>query len=98
MDSDRRKGELQIPDNLKELLNEAQRRALSGMKYTGWELHALRRPLFQEPVLILHNLQDGSVAILDRDGTVKIKRNIKLREQQSPTQKHVLNEPPVWTK
>ena len=81
MDREKRKGNIPLPKNLKEVLNEAQWQALSGIEYAGWELRFLRRPLFQEPMLFIQNPNDGRIGILDKDGSIKIQSNIKVREQ-----------------
>ena len=85
MDREKRKGDISIPPNLEEMLNEAQRQALPGIKYLGWEPRFLRKPMFQAPELVMQNSSDGRTGILDADGRIRI-QNIKVREQESPTQ------------
>ena len=80
MGREKRKGNIPIPGNLKEFMNEAQWKALSGIEYTGWRLRFVRRPLFQEPMLFIQNPNDGRIGILDKDGNVKIQPKIKVRE------------------
>ena len=84
MDRERRKEGNQIPDNLEELLNKNQLQALSGMKHTDWELWFVRRPLFQEPVPVVHNTKDGTIGILDKGGSIIIQTDIKVRELDKP--------------
>lgn len=79
MDREKRKGSIPIPDNLEELLNKAQLQALSGLKYSGWELRYLRKPLFQEPMPVMHNTNDGRIGILDHVGILRIETHIKDR-------------------
>jgi len=98
MDRERRKGIIPIPDNLNELLNKPQRQALSGIEYTGWELRFLRRPLFQDPVLVVQNLNDGEIGALDKGGSVKVLPCIKVREQESRKRIAPSTDPLVWTK
>ena len=98
MDRDKRKGVISIPPNLEELLNEAQQQALPGIKYSGWELRFLRRPLFQDPVLVVHNSNDGRTGILEKDGRIRIQANIKIREERNQTQTPPPRNPLVWTK
>jgi hypothetical protein len=86
MDREKRKGAITIPDNLQEMLNEVQRRALPGIECLGWEPRFLRRPLFMAPVLVMHNFNDGRIGILDEDGRIIIQTNIKVREQENQTQ------------
>ena len=81
MDREKRKGGISIPENLKEVLNEAQWQALSGIKYSGWELRFLRKPVFQAPELVIQNSSDGRTGILDVDGRIRI-QNIKMRQHE----------------
>ena len=81
MDDDRRKGNSSIPENLKEILDEAQQQALPGIKYLGWELRFLRKPMFQAPELVMQNSSDGRTGILGADGRIRI-QNIKMREHE----------------
>jgi len=81
MDDDKRKGNSPIPENLKEILNEAQQLALPGIKYLGWEPLFLRKPLFQASELVMQNPSDGRTGILDVDGSIRI-QNIKTREHE----------------
>jgi hypothetical protein len=80
MNREKRKRDILNPDNLEKLLNKNQLQALSGMKHTEWELRFVRRPLFQEPVPVVLNTKDGSIAILDKDGSIRIQTDIKVRE------------------
>ena len=81
MHREKRKSDASIPENLQEMLNEAQQQALPGIKYLGWEPRFLREPMFQVPELIMHNSIDGRTGMLDVDGRVKT-RNIKMREHE----------------
>ena len=81
MDREKRKSDTSIPENLEEMLNEAQQQALAGIKYTGWEPRFLRKPMFQVPELVMQNSSDGRTGILDVDGRIKV-QNIKIREPE----------------
>ena len=98
MDREKRKSDISIPPNLEELLNEAQQQALPGIKYSGWELRFLRRPLFQDPVLVVHNSNDGRTGILEKDGRIRVQANVKVREHGSQTQTPPPSNPLAWTK
>ena len=84
MDKEKRTGVKPIPDDLKEVLNEAQWQTMKGVECSGWVLKFVRRPLFQEPLLVLHNPNDDRIWILDKDGRIKIQSNIKARELEKP--------------
>jgi hypothetical protein len=98
VDDEKRKGDNPIPDNLEELLNKAQRQALPGIVLSGWELRFLRRPLFQEPVLLLSNPNNNRTGILDTNGRIKIHADVKVRDQKNQTQTTQPDKPLVWTK
>lgn len=82
MDREKRKGTIAIPENLEEMLNEAQRQALPGIKYLGWEPRFLRKQLFQLPVIVMHNTNDGRIGLMDEHGLVTVQPDIKVREQE----------------
>jgi hypothetical protein len=98
VDREKRKGDISIPENLEEMLNEAQRQALPGIKCSGWEPRFLRKPLFQAPLLVVHNSNDGRIGVFDEEGKIRIQANIKVREQESQTQTPSPSNPLVWTK
>jgi hypothetical protein len=78
---EKRKSDTSIPENMEEILNEAQQQALPGIKYLGWEPRFLREPIFQAPELVMHNSSDSKTGILDVDGRIRI-QNIKMREHE----------------
>jgi hypothetical protein len=80
---EKRKGNTPIPENLMEVLSEAQRQALPGIKFAGWEPRFLRQQLFQGPTLVMHNSNDGSIGLLDEGGRFRKQDNTKVREQES---------------
>ena len=94
---ERRAGNSPIPEHLKEILGAVQWQALPGIKYSGWELRFLRRPLFQEPVLVVHKPSDGRIGVLDSDGSIKIQPGVEVRERGIPTHTPPSNTPLVWT-
>ena len=98
MDNDKRVGKAPISDNLDEILNAAQRQALSGLEYTGWKPRFLRRPLFQEPELVMQNTTLGKTGILNKDGSIEILPGRMVREQDIRATIPPPNDPLVWTK
>ena len=98
MDQDRRKSDIPVPDNLEEVLNVAQQRTLTGITYSGWVPRFLRRPMFQEPVLILHHPEEGGIAILDADGRLETQAGVKLRPGDDAPQALSPSVPLDWTK
>jgi hypothetical protein len=42
--------------------------------------------LFETPVLVLRNSNDGRIGIMDENGRIRIQADIKVRDQESQTQ------------
>ena len=80
MDQDKRKGMKPVPDNVEELLNPAQVSALRAIEQFGWQLHFIRRPLFQEIVPVLINQEGNKLVILEADGSLNDKVELDLRD------------------
>ena len=79
MEKEKRKGDKPIPDNLKEYLNDAQRAELHIIEGFGWDLKYVRRPLFQDPVLVVSNSDGSAVGTLESNGELNLEPNIKIR-------------------
>lgn len=80
MDSERRKGDKPIPDNLKGTLNEAQLIALPALERFGWELRFVRRPLFQEAVPVVCNAEGTMLGVLEEDGRLNLQSAVQIRD------------------
>lgn len=70
MQRERRKGLPAVPTDLRTILSAAQKNALDELETFGWVVDYVRRPLFQEPRVIVRNPQSGARAIIDADGLV----------------------------
>jgi hypothetical protein len=80
MDSERRKGEKPIPDNLNGTLNEAQLIALPSLERFGWELRFVRRPVFQEAVPVVCNAEGTMIGVLEEDGRLNLQSDVQIRD------------------
>jgi hypothetical protein len=80
MDSEKRKGDMPVPDRLEDVLNELQMRALHQIEGFGWQLGFIRRPLFQEPVPVVFSAEGDKIGILEEDGRINMEPEIKVRE------------------
>lgn len=80
MDNERRKGVKPVPENFEELLNEAQLRTLRSIGRFGWQLHFIRRPLFQELVPVLINSESDKCAVLEDNGSINEQANLDIRD------------------
>ncbi len=70
MDKERRKGKPPIPEDLRKILTVAQKIAIKELEGFGWEVDYVRRPLFQEPKVIVRNPVTGKQSLIEADGTV----------------------------
>lgn len=78
MENDKRKGDKPLPDRLEEVLNTMQMLALHQLEGFGWQLRFVRRPLFQEPVPVVFSAEGDRVSILEEDGRINMKPEIKI--------------------
>jgi hypothetical protein len=98
MENDRRCDVAQIPMQMDEVLNEAQRKALPGVLYSGWEPCFMRKRMFLEPEIVMLNRNDNRFCIFEYDGTIRLQGGIKVREEDNLVDSAMPVEPPVWTK
>ena len=79
MGDEKRKGVNPIPENLKEVLNEAQLLTLNKMEGFGWMLEFIRRPLFQGVTPVLFHPDSKQYGVLEDDGTLNMQFDSKIR-------------------
>ncbi len=80
MIEEKRKGDKPIPDNVKNYLNDAQLAELRAIENFGWSLKYIRRPLFQEQVVVVINPDGRSIGVLEDDGGLNMEPQIATRE------------------
>ena len=80
MSDNKRKGEKPIPDNVKDFLNDAQLAELRAIEGFGWKLRFIRRPVFQEIVVVVTNPEGTSIGVLEDDGRLTLDPDIDVRE------------------
>ena len=83
---EKRKDIAPIPDNLDELLNQHQMRALCQIESFGWQLYYVRRPLFQAPVPRIISPEGDKVATIELDGRINLVPDSDVRKDESPEQ------------
>lgn len=76
---DRRKGLNPIPLNLREFLSDDQRRSIRQLESFGWRLAFVRRPLFQDTVVVMCNSDSTAFSVVEEDGTVNEQSDLLLR-------------------
>jgi len=67
---ERRTGQVAIPDDMMSELNELQHQTLARMEGFGWSVGFVRRPLFQDRVVVLFDPSGHQHAVLNEDGTL----------------------------
>ncbi len=70
MTRERRNGKPPVPDNIRSILSIAQKIALKELETFGWVIDFVRRPLFQDPQVVVRDPKTGKQAIILEDGTV----------------------------
>lgn len=71
MNRERRKGLPPVPDDIRAILTREQKSALKELEPFGWVVDYVRRPLFQQPRVIVRNPATGRQSIIEADGTVE---------------------------
>ena len=80
MNNEKRSSDMPVPDNINDYLTDAQFAELHHIESFGWTLKYIRRPLFQERVVVVMNPDGSSIGILEEDGRLNIESNIDTRE------------------
>lgn len=77
--TEKRRGMAPIPGNLRELLNAQQLTSLRQIENFGWQLHFVRRPLFQDPVVVIVSAEGDRFGTLESDGRIEISNHFDIR-------------------
>ena len=75
--TERRQGRKPVPEDVVSRLTELQRLTLVRLESFGWAIRYVRRPLFNDQVVIVTDPTGKDVAILTEDG--KLDRSSRLR-------------------
>jgi len=68
-----------IPVNISEYLNDDQQLSLRQMEGFGWQLAFIRRPLFQDTVVVVTNTDQSKFGVLELDGSINMDSMMELR-------------------
>jgi hypothetical protein len=69
-----------IPENFTDYLTAEQQAALNQARKFGWQLQFIRRPLFQEPTVVLSRFGGTVMAVVEKNGYVDMDhRTLALR-------------------
>jgi len=83
---EKRKDMASVPNNLNKYLNLHQMHALRQIESFGWQLHFVRRSLFQEPVPVIFSPDGDKFATLERDGRINMTPDSALRKEEPAKQ------------
>jgi hypothetical protein len=78
--AEKRSGRAPVPRNLSDILNELQMTSLHQIENFGWQLHFVRRPLFQDPVVVIVSAEGDRFGTLEADGRIEIKHQFDIRD------------------
>ena len=76
---ERRTGQVAIPDDMIDELNELQHQTLARLEGFGWSVGFVRRPLFQDRVVMLFDPSGKEHAVLKEDGSIDRTSDIPVR-------------------
>lgn len=68
---------------LRAQLTEDQRMTLCDLERFGWELKFIRRPPFQDPVVVVVDGDRKSFSVLNKDGSLDDHPKLRLRDPNS---------------
>ena len=80
MDNEKRHNSDPVPSNLEDWLTEDQLMALKHVESFGWQLKFIRRPAFQDPVVVLISADGDKIGVMGKDGKIDMNSDIKIRE------------------
>lgn len=83
MNNDKRNKQKPVPGNIDAFLTEEQKMALNKIEGYGWRLEFIRRPLFQEPTVVVFGPDNGQIGVLQKDGTIERNPDLALRTQDT---------------
>lgn len=76
---ERRIGQPAVPPDVKFRLTDLQKAALVRMEGFGWEIEFVRRPLFQDIMIVLKDPAGDRHAVLTEDGELDYDHDVTIR-------------------
>lgn len=80
MENEKRHNDDPIPKNLGDWLSQDQLDALKQIENFGWQLKFIRKPAFQDPIVIIYCPDGNKIGLLERNGKIDMKPDIVLRD------------------
>ena len=69
-----------IPKNLEDWLSQDQLDAIKQLDNFGWQLKFIRRPAFQDPIVIVYSRDKDEFGVLEKDGKIDMDSGITIRD------------------
>jgi hypothetical protein len=80
VENEKRRDADPIPENLEDWLSQDQLDALKQLGNFGWQLKFIRRPVFQDPIVIVYSRDKDQFGILEKDGKIDMDSGITIRD------------------
>ncbi len=80
MQQERRNKKPAVPNDWKKFLNDDQLISLNQYNRFGWQIKFIRRPLFQDSIIVLAHPDGNRFGVLERDGTINEAFDLKIRD------------------
>ncbi len=80
MAPEKRKGEPPIPADIQDVLSPDQMMTLRQLENFGWQVAFVRRPLFQESVIVVSSTDNGKIGVLEDNGQLNLQPDIRIRD------------------
>jgi len=80
VENEKRRNAEPIPRNLEDWLSQDQLDALKQLGNFGWQLKFIRRPAFQDPIVIIYSRDRDQFGILEKDGKIDTDSGITIRD------------------
>ncbi len=77
---DKRNKQPAIPKNVQDYLNLDQEMALVNLRQFGWEIKFIRRPPFQDSIVVLINTDGRTIGVLEKDGRINTDPKMVIRD------------------
>ena len=69
-----------VPENICALLNQHQKDALREVENQGWRLAFVRRPILDDPMVVVTDQDRSRYAVVERNGHINVNAPIQLRD------------------
>ena len=83
MEREKRNRQPPVPPNLDEVINPDQLMTLRQIENFGWQLEFVRRPVFDEHVVVVSSADSGKFGVLEDTGELNLEHEIRVRRQPS---------------